>query len=196
MKRYSMIVTAVTGAVGVFVTSGASATIIDFDNLADETVISNQYPEATFSSSAGNVNLAILHGSNHTPPSILCTGPAGGSQTCVEDTYIDFTVAVTDLTFWAIQANAPGVTAQFNVFENDTFAATVDLVSSGGNPNDEFVDLSSFSNVTRLEIVNILRDDAAESGIGWDTFTFTPIPEPATLSLLVLGGLLAIRHRH
>jgi len=194
MKRYSMIVTALAGVVGVLVTSGAWADIIDFDNLADDTVISSQYPQATFSSSAGNVNFAIMHHVNHTPPSILCTGPVGGSQNCVEDTYIDFTLPVTDLTFWAIQANVAGVTAQFNVFENDAFAAAIDLVSSGGDPNNEFVDLSSFSNVTRLEIVNILIEPA-ENGMGWDTFTFTPIPEPATLSLLALGGLLAIRRR-
>jgi hypothetical protein len=159
--------------------SPADVVEINFNDLLPGTVITNQYPEATFSSEAGSDNVAISYDANWV--NILC-----GTATCLSDTYIDFTTPVNDLTFWAIAANAAGMTAEFNVYENGVFSSTVDLVSSGGNPNDEFVDLSSFNNVTRLEIVNILNDPSAENGIGWDQFRFTVVPEP---SGIFLGGI-------
>jgi hypothetical protein len=154
---------------------------INFDDLPGNTVVTNQYPEATFSSTAGNDNMALAFATAHTPPNILCT------PGCIEDTYVDFTNPVNDLSFWAIEANAVGITAQFNIFENGVFSGTADLVSSGGVGNNEFVDLSSFSNVTRLEIVNILNDASNENGIGWDTFRFTVVPAPSALAAIALA---------
>ena len=69
---------------------GANAgTGIDFDRLPEGDVVSNQFPAAWFSSSAGNVNFVHDH-PGHTPPNIICTGPIGGSVNCLEDTFIDF----------------------------------------------------------------------------------------------------------
>ncbi len=147
--------------------AGAQTVEINFDDLPNNTIVTDQYPEATFSSSPGNNNTAFSFGGADSPPNIICT-PA-----CIEDTYIDFTDPVSDLTFWAIEANRAGVTAQFNIYVNGAFAATVDFVSAGGSPHNEFVDLSAFADVTRLEIVNIVNDPSGENGIGWDTFTFT-----------------------
>ncbi len=173
------------------------ATEINFDDLDSGSLVSNAYPEATFSSIAGRENVAFIYGSAHSPSNILCTRVPHSGITCVDDTYIDFTKPVNDLTFWAIEANAPGVTAQFNVFQSGVYAGTVDLVSTGGDGHNQFVDLSTFTNVTRLEIVNILDIPYFENnGIGWDTFRFTPVPEPSTALLLAAGlAVLAVRRR-
>lgn len=166
----------------------ASLVVINFDNLASGTIVTNQYPEATFSAGLG-VNTAFSFGAAHSAPNIICT------PLCIEDTYIDFTNPVKNLTFWAIEANAAGHTADFNVFVNGAFAATVPFISAGGSLHNEFVDLWAFTNVTRLEIVNILNNPTSENGIGWDTFSFEVVPAPGAAALLALGGLVAVRRR-
>ncbi len=184
----------------VLLQASASAEVIDFDGLPKETVVTDQFPSATFSSSTGNSNRAIEYDGADSLPNILCTGPIGEPQNCIEDTYIDFAIPVNDLTFWAIAANVSGPTATFNVYEDGVFSGSVLLNGGGGNV---FADLSQFSDVTRLEIVDILDDPNNRSGIGWDTFSFTlasEVPEvPAvswwgliTMVLLLLGSSTAI----
>ncbi|KAA0214536.1 MAG: PEP-CTERM sorting domain-containing protein [Leptolyngbya sp. PLA3] len=173
-------------AVGMAVAAApAFGTVINFDELASGTIVTNQYAEATFSSSTGFSNTAIAFSGWG---NILCT------PGCIEDTYVDFTNPVNNLMFWAIEANFAGHTADFNVYENGVFAGTVALVSAGGGGNHQLVDLSSFSNVTRLEIVNILDDVIQENGIGWDAFSFDVVPAPGTLMLAGVG-LIGIRRR-
>ena len=184
--------------------ASVSADTIHFDDVPHGTIVTDQYPQATFSSNAVNENTVIntARGPN-TLPNILCSGPVGEEPNCIEDTYIDFTVPVNDLTFWAIAANFPGPTATFNVFEDGVFSGSVPLDGGAGNV---FVDLSEFINVTRLEIVDILDDPDLRNGIGWDTFTFTPVsPVPAVsyrvlpvlpLLLLTTSTALLLWRRH
>jgi len=153
--------------------SASAVTIIDFDELTDGDVVTNQFQEATFSSSAGNVNSVAASAFTHTPPNFICTGPAGGSINCVEDTFVDFTNAVDSLTFWAIGVCGVGTVAEVNVFVGDVFDTTVDIVGLGDQFTPFMVDLSSFSNVTRIELVNITDG----GGIGWDTFSFSVMTE-------------------
>ena len=163
---------ALTAVTVALMPASVSADVIDFDALPDGTVVTDQFPQATFSTTTGSENTAIGTSADaDTPPNILCTGPVGEQPTCIEDTYIDFTVPVNALTFWAIAANRHGPTATFNIYEDGVFSGSVPLDGGGGNV---FVDLSEFANVTRLEIVDIL-DDPDRNGIGWDTFTFTPV---------------------
>jgi len=167
----------------------AWATVITFDDLPEGTTVTNQYAEAMFSSSAGNVNSALfVAGSAYSQPYIICSGPANAEANCIEDTYIDFTLPVNNLTFWAILVDTTGVVAQFNIYENGALAASEPLNKESGQPLDLLVDLSAYTNVTRLEIVNIV-DNPAENGIGWDSFTFEPVPEPGSIGLLGLGLL-------
>jgi hypothetical protein len=141
----------------------AAAVRIDFDDLPRGTVVTNQYAEATLSSAAGAANYVLefsttVNGGGGSGPNILCTGPApsptqSGSVDCLRDTYVDFTHPVNNLTFWAIEANYPGVAAEFNIYEDGAYYQTVPLYGRGG-PGSTFVDLSAFAHVTRLEIVH------------------------------------------
>ena len=57
----------------------------DFSFVPNIVQVTNQYPLATFSSSSGNVNNAVFDGVGN----VLLSGPAGGSPTGIEDTYVE-----------------------------------------------------------------------------------------------------------
>jgi len=149
--------------------SARAQVLIDFESLPVGTVVTNQYPEVTFSSSAGNENQI---GSLPTSGQFLCTAPIGGQVTCIEDTYLDFAGAASGLTILAVEANCLCVDARFRIFQNGVHTVTVDLFGLGG-PGNVPVDLSAYPNITRLETVNILVDLSIENGIGWDDFSFS-----------------------
>jgi hypothetical protein len=174
----------------------ASAVVIDFDLLANGAVVTNQFPEATFSSTAGFVNRITAQSLGSSLPNFICTGPAAGGIDCAHETIVDFTNAVGNLTFLEVGDNDAGVNALVDVFVNGVFTATVGAVGDG-NPNlPNLVDLSAFNNITRVRIHSI--SDLA--GLGWDDFTFTvgqQVPGPSTLLLLGSGlvGLVAVLRR-
>jgi hypothetical protein len=170
----------------------ASATVIDFDQLPDGTAVTNQYAEATFSSSLEKaIYVVTFPAIANSHPNIICVGPAAGGFDCTGPIYIDFATPVNNLTFWAIEANAPGVTAVFTICENGSCPHHPNDYLNGRNgPGNTFVDLSAYANVTRLEI-GYVGSPETENGIGWDTFSFDPVPEPGT-GLLVIAGLLGL----
>jgi hypothetical protein len=153
-----------------FSASASAQVLIDFESLPLGTVVTNQFPEVSFSSSPGNVNSV-------TGPlqsgQFICTGPPGAQPTCIEDTYLDFTVPVSGLTFVAVEANCSCPAAFFRIFQDGIFTDTVVLVGLGTSGNKR-VDLSAYPSITRLEIVDIVDDPVAENGIGWDEFSFVP----------------------
>jgi hypothetical protein len=152
------------------VASFASQTVtINFDNLANNTVVSNQYPQATFSSEPGFDNVTTAQNLGTSLPNFLCTAVTAGGLTCTNDTYVDFSNPVYNLSFLATGDDDVGVTAQVDVHVNGSYAATVNVVTDGIPSQPDLVDLSAYSNVTRIEIYNIT--DFA--GLGWDDFTFT-----------------------
>jgi len=84
--------------------------------------------------------------------------------------------------------------------------------SSWSNPQEQVLDLSAFSllniNGIRFEIINRCTDAKdqivfdgvtaladREVGINRISFTTAVVPEPATMSLLALGGLALLRRR-
>lgn len=185
---------------------GATATIyggtitINFDNLNDGDVVTNQYAaqDAIFSSSAGNVNFITAQASYlSTPPNFICTGPSGGTINCTADTYVMFGTPVSGLTFDGLGINnTQANVAQVDVYTDGVFNSTVIIPGAAQGFDPEHIDLSAFADVTEIHIYNIT--DAA--GIGWDTFSFTPngtsTPEPATFWMVgaaMLGAGMFVR---
>ena len=150
----------------------AQVQVCDFESLSVGDVVTDQYPGATFSSTTGNENV-VLSGFG---TKFICTRPVGQFQTCIEETFVEFTNPVNALSFQAIALNTIGiVAAQVNVFVNGSFDSTVDIIGTGDT--EPIIDLTAFSNVTRIEIVNIFDDPFVRNGIGWDNFSFEVMTE-------------------
>jgi hypothetical protein len=139
--------------------------LINFDNLADGTIVTDQYPQATFSSDSGLYNEVFSDWSSHVlgtfPPS-----PDGANFN--HNLYVDFTAPVDDLQFNYGYVNASSVAGEVNVYQNGTLTATVPMLG-GANDSIGTEDLSAYDNVTRIEIVDV-TDPA---GLAYDNFQFT-----------------------
>ena len=62
---------------------------VNFDNLNNGDVITNQYAGVLFFSTQGNVNYVTTQAQYmSTPPNFLCTGPANGSINCTAETFM------------------------------------------------------------------------------------------------------------
>ncbi len=142
--------------------------MIGFDLLANRTPVTTQFPEATFSSTTGFENRAVARSSAASPPNALCTGPVGGAVDCMHDTDVDFRCPVASLTFRGTSISGTGTVATVNVFEDGVLTGAVSVTGNGNAGVPVRVDLTSFHDVTRIEIVAI--SDAG--GIAWDDFKF------------------------
>ena len=108
------------------------------------------------------------------------------------------------LSIWAFEPNEFGIVATFFLYNGATLLGTQDLIGLAASPGtftggSKFVDLSSFSNVTRMEIRgpggSAFTDDSyGGNGIGWDNLSYT-IPAPGVAGLLTLAGTAALRRR-
>src|SRR5205823_905650 len=105
---------------------------VNFDNLNDHDVITNQYAGVVFSSTQGNVNYVTDQAQYmSTPPNFLCSGPANGSIDCAEETTLTFTGgAVNGLNFDGMGVNDVGVVALIDVFTNGVFNSTVEFMGN------------------------------------------------------------------
>lgn len=145
------------------------STCIDFDGLPCDAVVTNQFPGATFSSVAGRENrTSCLFDLGTTLPNYICTSYLTGELTCSDPTFVDFTTPVKHLTFVAAGDDSAGVTAKVDVYQNAVFTATVDVVTDGVFRTPHLVDLTAFSDVTRIEIHEITD----LGGLAWDDFCF------------------------
>ena len=167
--------------------SFAQATFIGFDDVANGTVVTNQYAGVTFSSNSGSDNRAYNFTTGNTAPNILCTF-TGGQIDCVHDTILDFVTPVNNLTFWAIEPNTTLNAANFEVYQNGIFTTTVPMLGLGGLGN-KFVNLSGLANITKLRIVIDANEAGSQGGIGWDSFSFDAVPEPASVTAFLFGGI-------
>ena len=163
----------------------AATQLIDFEGLTAGSVV-------------GTIGIAAFSGNNN----IIVYDFGGtfansGVNTIAEqdanfngDLFVDFAVAVTNFSFFSSGDDATGVQAQINVFVNGAFAALIDLIGDGNAFGTDIHDLSSFANITRIEIFNV-TDPA---GLVYDDFKFdygNPAPVPLPASALLLTGALA-----
>src|SRR5258708_29394483 len=72
-------------------TRPASAVVINFDNLGNGVVVTNQYPQATFSSDPGFQILTTPQNLGSSLPNFICTAPAGGPIASTPPRLVDFT---------------------------------------------------------------------------------------------------------
>ncbi len=160
---------------------------IDFDELEDGTVVTDQFPEATFDSIPGQENVTLT-----VPPitrgPFICTRTIGEDLNCANPTFVDFTDPVVELTLMGIGINGVGPVATINVFEDGVPAGSITVIGLGDQFTPVPIDLTGFSNVTRIELTEIT--DAA--GIGWDDFCFDEAAEVPAASGPGLTFLVAL----
>ena len=164
----------------VFVTT---ASVINFDNLAAGTIVTNQYPLATFSGDPAFPNQVVASTDASQPNSIGAPTPAADGGDPIGNPYdhplyIDFTTPVDDLQFLQMRDDAAAGTEieQVNVFQNGKQTATVPVYSNGQARTPGKVDLSAYSGITRIEIVDV-TDPA---GLLYDDFRFMVAPDLLT----------------
>jgi hypothetical protein len=181
--------TVLTALAALTLPAAAQAVVIDFDDLGNGVVVTNQYAGVTFSSDPGFEVLTTAQSLGSSTPNFICSGQ-GGSINCVSPIYVDFATGVSGLSFLQVGDNTPGDVGDVRVFSGATLLGTVDIMSDAAPFTPGLIDLGAFSNITRIEIVNIT--DAA--GLGFDDFTFTvgagAIPEPATWAMMIGGFAL------
>jgi hypothetical protein len=141
---------------------------IDFDALATGVTVTNDYADATFSAPAGFANWTVALNGGTSQPNVIMTGPAGGGSDGMEDTYIDFRCPMASLTFNAVGVDGTGPIANVNVFESGVLTHTAAIEGIGDPTTPVGVDLTSFHDVTRVEIVAITD----VGGIAFDDFNF------------------------
>lgn len=157
------------------ISGGAVADTLDFSGLplgAQGTTVL-VLPNATITSFGSDIYVGAA-GIDHE----ICA--LTGGFTCAADMNIDFTLPVNGLGFVTSGWDS-GDHIDVNAYNGATLLGTV------GHSADGFVDLSAFSNVTRIYI----DDSSSGAGFGYDHFVFTPVPEPETYAMLLAGlGLL------
>jgi len=134
----------------------ASAVTIGFDSLSSGTVVTNQFPEVTFSSTSGFENVTLTFSGGTSQPMVICTRPTGGSIDCAQETLLTFTDPVSDLSFLGTGIDtSSGPVAHVEVFESFTSSGSVGVPGAASSTTPSLVDLSGFSNVTSIRIHSI-----------------------------------------
>lgn len=163
------------------------ATVINFDNLGNGVVVTNQYAGVTFSSTAGSQVLTTAQSIGSSLPNFICSG-VGGRINCTDPIFIDFANAVSGLSFLAVGDDTLGINGTISVFGTTGLLGTVNTFGDNVFLTPYTVNLSAFSGITRIAITN-----TDPGGLGYDDFRFdqgdvrSAVPEPATWAMMLVG---------
>ena len=165
----------------------ASATTINFDNLGNGVVVTNQYAGVTFSSITGSQILTTAQNLGSTLPNFICSG-IGAAINCTDPVFVNFTTAVSGLSFVAVGDNSTGVNGAVKLFGGNALLGTVNIIGDGNALTPYLVNLGAFNGITRIEITTT----DVPGGLGYDDFTFTvgavgAVPEPASWTMMIAG---------
>ncbi len=108
---------------------------------------------------------------------------------------VDFTAPVNNLSFTVSSDNDTGKIAEIRIDYDGDQVSQVDVMGNGDFSDAILMDLSTFKNISSVEVVNITDT----FGLSYDDFRFFPasvIPEPLSCSLAcIAAGLLALRRQ-
>ena len=113
------------------IATSAAAVTINFDNLGPGVQVTNQYPGVVFSSQAGSRILTTAQNIGSSLPNFICSARVGETINCVDDVYLDFTTAVSGLSFVSVGDNNVGDVGDVRVFAGATLLGTVNIVVDG-----------------------------------------------------------------
>ena len=197
----------------------AEAHLLTFDEFADETVVSDQYLSlgVLFSSPSpeGAPFAYGVFGSSHTPPNYLVgeyegniikpNGEAGNDEIALPIT-ITFVnplkpteVGLTQqVSFWEIYTNVGNVTSAKAYDAEGTLVDQEEVTGTLGESHLLSLEYSSGIHQVLVSFNASGSTGTFEDNAGIDGFYFSPVylvPEPTTLLLLGLGGLMIRRKR-
>lgn len=161
--------------------------VINFDDLGNGVVVTDQYENVVFSSIGGSQVLTTAQSLGSSTPNFICSG-RGGSINCTDPIFVDFATAVSGLSFLAVGDNQVGVNGSVSIFGSGGLLGTVNTIGDNVFSTPYMVDLSAFTGVTRIEITN-----TDPGGLGYDDFRFSfsdvtgAVPEPATWAMMLIG---------
>jgi len=167
-----------------FVDSSASLVIVNFDSLPTNVAVTNQYPQATFSSYPGGVVSTAFDCSflGSCPNGIIATSGIGSTYWPNADVYVNFTVPVNGLTFRVLGGQSGGAAGQIDVYANNAYFGTVSFFTGTGFPGQVLppviVNLSAVQHITAIKIRNV--DNCSDLlcifhlPVYYDDFAFTP----------------------
>jgi large repetitive protein len=151
--------------------SGGTPVTIDFDGLSNGQVIDTQHSGVTFSSEAGyEWQTTQTVGSSSAPNSAL-VGLTGGSVVDGDGRSgtIEFDSPVNNVSINVVADNSNNVVATIDVYENGVLAGSVNAVGDNNGATPIPIDLSGFSNVTKI----VFNDVADGDYVGIDDLSYT-----------------------
>ena len=163
--------------------ASASAATLNFESLSSGNLGSSSavLPEAQISGTG-----TILYTNEYFAGeggSVCSAFTTSTSTSCTGDLQIIFTTAVSQLSLEAIGFD-DGDSVTISAYAGSSLLGSRQVAT----PDDGVVDFSAFSGVTKL----VFDDQSTGSGLAYGKFSFTPsvspVPEPATGLLMVLGA--------
>ncbi len=177
-------------------TQRCMAVLIDFeDGVGQDVVIpSDHYAGLTFSNavwiSTGfhdgffglGVDAGIVAGNNWAFP--------GTSSPIV----VEFAVPLSEVSIDAFDVQDRG--AQLEAFDAGGSSLGIDSFSTTSSAQDVTLSVSSFG-IVKIELTQLVNATTNGDGLGWDNLSYSPVPEPSTISLAIasLLCLVGVRRR-